>query len=312
MAIAIAHGIVFRRADYGEYDSDHYYLYSDLDSEQYSREALKIQSGENTLTGYLYGTDNTQGLIVISPGHRYANDVKLYEITYFVDAGWMVLCYDYTGSYNSEGSSMVGYSQAVHDLDAVLDYVKNEKQFQSLPVVLFGHSLGAYASAAVLQYGHDIKSAIVASGSDMPKEQWEYSIERYIGIFHYVLKPFTKLFISIKYGDEVNLSAVDGINSVDIPVLVISGTDDIFYGGESPIYKKRYTIKNTNCIFILKNAEKHNGHYDYFLTDSAVEYETFVSSKTFSGEIDKALYAQHDVSFMDSLNRFFWDSVLTK
>lgn len=107
--------------------------------------------------------------MVISPGHRDPNDVKLYEITYFVEKGWMVLCYDYTGCYNSQGSNMVGYTQSVHDLDAVLNYMEKETRFQSLPVVLFGHSLEAYASAAVLQYGHDIKAAVVASGFDTPK-----------------------------------------------------------------------------------------------------------------------------------------------
>ncbi|MDF2543864.1 MAG: dipeptidyl aminopeptidase/acylaminoacyl-peptidase-like protein [Herbinix sp.] len=53
--------------------------------------------------GYLYGLNNTKGLIIVSPGHRDTNDIKLPEITYFVNKGWMVLCYDYTGCYRSEG-----------------------------------------------------------------------------------------------------------------------------------------------------------------------------------------------------------------
>lgn len=167
-----------------------------MDEAQYPREQLKIVSGKNMLTVFLYCADSTQGLIIISPGHRDPNDVKLYDITYFVDAGWAVLCYDFTGRYNSGGNNMIGFTQAVYDLDAVLDYVENEERFQKLKTVLFGNSLGTYASAAVLQYGYKIKSAVIASEFDTPKEQWEYSINRYTGIFHYTV-----------------LSAVNGINS---------------------------------------------------------------------------------------------------
>ena len=193
----IAHSIVFKRVNYDGYNSKYYLLYSDLDSEQYPRKTLQIQSGKNLLTAYLYGENNSNGLIIVSPGHTDANDIKLYEIIYFVDNGWKVLCYDYTGSYTSQGKNLVGYNQSVHDLDNVLNYVDNENKFKNIPVVLFGHSLGAYASAAVLQYKHNVNAAIIASGFDTPLEQWLYSIERFTGGFHYLLYPFTRLFISL-------------------------------------------------------------------------------------------------------------------
>lgn len=312
LGISFAHDIVFGRVDYGQYDSEHNLLYSDLDKTQYPRDIVQIQSGENVLTGYLYGADNSNGLVIISPGHADANDIKLYEITYFVDNNWKVLCYDYTGCYNSQGSNMIGYTQSVHDLDAVLTYIDSSNDYQNIPIVLFGHSLGGYASAAVLQYSHSVKAAVIASGFDTPKEQWTYSIERYTGDFHYLLKPFTAMFIYFKYGKERNLSAVDGINSVDIPILVISGTDDIFYGGDSPIYRKRNNITNPNCIFEYKTESNHNGHYDYFLTDEALEYQSLVQNETFTGEIDKYLYRQHDTNFMEFLNEFLLEVISKK
>ncbi len=117
----------------------------------------------------------------MSPGHRDPNDVKLYEIMYFVDNGWMVLCYDYIGCYDSEVNSMVGYVQAPKDLNAGIHYVESEAQFDNIPILLFGHSLGAYASTAVLQYGNDITAVVAALGFDDPKEQWEYSVKRLTG-----------------------------------------------------------------------------------------------------------------------------------
>jgi len=200
---------------------------------------------------------------------------------------------------------MMGYSQSVSDLDAVLTYVEETPRFSGLPVLLYGHSLGGYASAAVLQSDHNVTAAIIASGFDTPKEQWAYSIKRITGIFHVPLSPFTWLFTAMKYGKDAHLSAVNGINAVNIPVLVISGTDDVFYGGESPIYRKREQVYNQNCSFWLMDEAGHNGHYDYFLTDATVEYRTLVDNGAIRGSIDKQLYVEHDKTIMDSFNDFF-------
>lgn len=58
---------------------------------------------------------------------------------------------------------------------------------------------------------------------------------------------------------DKDLSAVDGINCVSIPVLVISAEEDSFYGGKSPIYERQNEIMNTNCSFLLMDEENHNG-----------------------------------------------------
>ena len=244
IGVHAAHNEVFSRADYDDYDSSKYLIYNDIDSVQYPREALKINSEENVLTGFLYGADNTKGIIVVSPGHRDANDIKLYEIMYFVDAGWMVLGFDYTGCYTSEGKSMVGYVQAPKDLNAVLSYVETEARFDDMPILLFGHSLGAYASTAVLQYNHNVAAVVATSGFDNPKEQWQSSVKRSTGIFGNLLKPYAGMYMDMKFRDEAQLSAIDGINSTNIPVLIVSGTDDEFYGGESKLYERQHKITN--------------------------------------------------------------------
>ena len=299
IAIMVAHSIVFSRADYEKYDMVHYVTYEDCDKEKYPREELRIVSGENDLVAYLYGQESEKGLIIISPGHRDASDIKLYEILYFVEHGWSVLCFDYTGCYGSHGKNMVGYIQAVKDLDAVLTYVENEERFQNIPLFLFGHSLGGYATAAVLQEGHEVDAAIVASGFDMPIEQWVYSIERYTGILRGITSKYAGLFMHLRFGNEAYISAVDGINAVDIPVLVISGTEDEYYGGLSPIYEKRDKISNPNCNCILLDGA---GHYDYFLSDEALKYQKTVED---SDEVDKWLYMEHDRKFMQELSDFF-------
>lgn len=298
--IAVIHGVVMGRYDYDKYSSDRYLVYDDV-KEEYPRRTFAFESGENTLCAYLYGEENEKGVIVVAPGHTDTNDIKLYEIRCFVDAGYKVVCFDYTGCYTSEGKAFGGYTQAVYDLDALLAFLENSDEFAGVPVYLFGHSLGGYAVAAVLANGHDVQAVVSASGFDTAEEQWQYSISRYTGVFYPVIKPFNSLFISLKYGDDKALSAVGGINSTDVPVLVISAEDDVFYGGASPIYNRREEIENPNCTFILMDKENHNGHYDYFLTDEALRYQESQPD----ANIDKELYMEHDADVMQMIISFF-------
>lgn len=299
--VAIAHMVVFSRADYDKYDSEYFLVYDDIDKDKYPREQIIVQSLENDISAFLYVVDDAKGLIVVAPGHRDANDIKLYEIRYFIDAGYSVVCLDYTGCYTSGGNSMRGYNQSVYDMDALLDYIEEDEKFENMPIYLFGHSMGAYAVCAELQFGHDIAKVVAASGFDTPEEQWQYSIKRYTGIFYPIIKPVNSLFIALKYGDDKDLSAVNGINCVSIPVLVISAEEDSFYGGKSPIYERQNEIINPNCSFVLMDEENHNGHYDYFLTDAALEY----AAENPMPPIDKELYREHDTDVMNMIIEFF-------
>ncbi|MDF2543865.1 MAG: dipeptidyl aminopeptidase/acylaminoacyl-peptidase-like protein [Herbinix sp.] len=117
--------------------------------------------------------------------------------------------------------------------------------FLDMPILLFGHSLGAYASTAVLQYEHNIAAVVSASGFDDSKEQWEYSVKRYTGLLGTVLKPYSGILMSLKFGEMAHFSAIDGINSTNIPVLIISGTTDEFY------HISQYVLPNIDIEIIL-------------------------------------------------------------
>lgn len=304
LIIVIVHGFVMGKYTYKDYDADRYLVYDDI-AEQYPRELINIPSGENVLSAYLYGKDNTKGVIVVAPGHWDSNDIKLYEVRYFVDAGYQVIGFDYTGCYTSEGDSFGGYTQAVYDLDSILTYCDNNDSFNDMPIYLFGHSMGGYAVTAVLNYNHRIDAVVTASGFNSAYEQWECSIKRFTGPAYYLIRPINLAFIHLKYGDDRNLSAIDGINNSDIPVLVISADTDVFYcGNRSPIYEKKDMITNDKCEFMLMNKANHNEHYTYFLTDDAIRYQ----ESNPKGKIDKELYMEHDKHILDIIVNFFDDN----
>ena len=59
---------------------------------------------------------------------------------------------------------MMGMAQSAIDLDAALTYIESNDELNGLPVLLYGHSWGGYAAAAVLGSDHDIKASVSISG----------------------------------------------------------------------------------------------------------------------------------------------------
>lgn len=309
LGINLSYNQVFSKCTLDQYDTKYNIIYDDIDSLKYPRERLSIPSGENVLDAYLYNTTGRKGLIVISLGHRCYSEQQISAITQFVDRGWTVLCYDYTGCFGSTGEDLVGYTQAPADLDAVLTYAEGESRFDTLPVILYGHSLGAYASAAALQYPHSITAAVAASGFDLPIEQWSYSVRSHTGAFGAILAPYAEMLMKIKFGKKAYFSAIDGINSVQIPVLLITGTTDEFYGEVSSIYVHRERITNPNCSIIVMDKENHHGHYDYYQTDNAQAYWKELKEKQPAGAIDKFLLAEQDTALFSTISSFMEQSL---
>ncbi|NLK99767.1 MAG: hypothetical protein GX271_03795 [Clostridiales bacterium] len=99
------------------------------------------------------------------------------------------------------------------------------------------------------------------------------------------------------------LSAVKGIDTSHIPILVLSGTTDEFYGGVSSIYRQKDRIKNPRCRFMLMDKPGKNGHYDYLLSDEAIELRA-----KYSGEEIKVdniqLYSAIDIDLFEEINSF--------
>lgn len=117
--------------------------------------------------------------------------------------------------------------------------------------------------------------------------------------------------MELKFGSTAHFSAINGINSAKIPVLITQGTTDEYYGNVSFIYTHRDKITNPNCTIHIMDKPNHHGHYDYFLSDAAVEYSKQLKSEKEDKNkpIDKFLYSGIDKEIMDCFNDFFEKSL---
>ena len=288
------------------------------------RTAVNFESGENTLRGYIYGAENTKGLVVISHGLGFDAEHYLPEVLFFVDHGWRVLSFDNTGTHESEGSSTIGLPQSVKDLDAALTFVENDKGLNGLPVMLYGHSWGGYAVTAILNSNHPVAASASISGFNSPDELLLEGAKSTIGILANIEYPFLWAYQSILFGSTARLTAVDGINRSHTPVMIIHGSadKDILYNGAS-IIAHRSLITNPDVVYKTCSTENHNGHNDLLMSEAAIQYkneknqEYKVLFEKYGGNIpddvkaayyagvDKFQTSERDVNFMKEINGFF-------
>ncbi|MFO7611477.1 MAG: alpha/beta fold hydrolase [Clostridia bacterium] len=302
-------------------------IYEDLEAE-YPRSLVSFQSGGNRLQGYVYGQNQDQGLVVVAHGIGGGADSYLAQIAYFVDQGWRVFAYDATGSFDSEGKTTKGFPQALLDLGAALAYINSQEEFDSLPILLFGHSWGGYAVANALHYDYEIAGVATVSGANSPMEIITEQGRGMMGGFIDIQYPYLWLYQRILFGKTASLNAVDAINGSDVPVLIIHGTEDesVAFDGSS-IISKMDLITNPDARAMPISEPGNNGHNNLFRSDAAMAYIDEINvvyrelydqyeqnipyevKQDFYSKVDRALAQDINRELMDEIQLFFLESI---
>ncbi|MBQ8568153.1 MAG: alpha/beta fold hydrolase [Oscillospiraceae bacterium] len=306
-----------------------YYIYEDI-KDKYPREQITFDSGENTLTGYIYAPENKKGLIVFAHGIGSYADNYLSLQTAFIDMGYSVFSYDSTGCGNSEGKGVVGLCQSALDLDAALTYIEGSEMFENIPLLVMGHSWGGYAAAEILRYDHDIAASVSISGYSEPLEMISAEAENIVPApLAKLLYPAMLINQYMLFGDIYNNSAAEAVSNTDIPVLIIHGADDDFIIPDGQgIIKYKNEINNPHAEFFYA---PNRGHSDLWWADSAVEYNNEINRlyeefyKSQNGEIteseDMAWYAENidkaersrlDDSFIALIDDFYTRAIISR
>lgn len=128
---------------------------------------VEFVSGKNKLKGYIFwnAKDNKLSEKIIVLVHGYGVTYKDYEIEIeeFVKRKYSVFAYDMTGCGMSQGKKIGGFSQFLLDAQSAIKYV--ESMNLNMEIELVGHSTGAYAVAALLNFDNlGVSKAIIISG----------------------------------------------------------------------------------------------------------------------------------------------------
>ena len=299
-----------------------YITWNDIDQTRYSRQEVFFRSGPNRLQGFIYGATSTKGLVIISHGLGGSADAYFPMIMFFVDRGWRVFAFNNTGVAGSEGSSMRGLYQSAIDLDAALSFVKNSSAFNGLPIMLVGHSWGGFAVCAVLNFGHQVNAVVSFAGFNCGREIFREQGRLVVGGLFHTITPNVWTLERELFGNNVNLTAVNGINKAGIPVMIVqSSDDDIVFANTTSIFAHRNNITNPYVEIIFFDGEDASGHEFVFGSREQREYinwareswETYrtehqnacLASWAESINFDKILANELNPELMERINEFF-------
>ena len=282
-----------------------HYTYEEL-APDVPREHFSFPSGQNMLSGWRYDAETPKGLIVIINGFGDGADAHLPEIVEFIRAGWSVATWDATGIGESEGSGTVGLQQIRSDLSAFLQYRKNADARDGLPVVLYGHSAGAYAAATELNAEPEIRAAVCISGFDRPVPLMYGHAKQRVSILADLQYPFLALENVFLFGAKANDSARAAIDKTEKPVLIVGGTSDDLVPYENSLIQNPDAYGNPNVRCILISSAFRNEHSTPWLSAGAARYRIEHAD---SESLDKALSNELDPVFIETILRFYEESV---
>ncbi len=300
LASAVIFRVLFPRRDG---TSDLRYSYSEIDAAAYPRETFTFESGGNTLQGYRYPVPDPKGCVVVVGGIFDDADAHLPEIMYFTDHGWSVICWDATGVGASEGRGTIGLKQIKEDLCA---FLSSDAAHSEIPIVLYGHSAGAYASLSALSGGFPIDAAVSICAFNSPTEIMRYQAKEKVGILADLEYPFMRLECWFLFGGDADQTALESVNAVQTPVLLIEGSSDDYVTSELGLIRYDGSFQNPNVRCLEIRSAWRSEHATPWLSEAAAEY---VCTFPGSGEPDKALANSLDPEFMSEILTFFEQSI---
>ena len=241
----------------------------------YSRKPVSFQVGDSTLRGYVYGPENTRGLIIFRHGIFSHHQEYLPFIVAMVDRGWRVFAYDAIGCGESDGDNVVGMSQSMRDVAEAVAFARESGLADGMKVGLWGHSWGGYGVAAALGRTEDVDACVTMSGFDTPMKILNDTAGRMVGPIAVTQTPTMWLNSVLAFGGDADVSASRAIADSGVPTLVIHGTGDtvVPYDDVSILDNVRQSgVVPQNVSTMTLDDPGRDGHNDYFYSRESQQY----------------------------------------
>ena len=261
------------------YETENWRKFTEADYEGLRMERSDFLSGKETLAGYKYSRDDMQpkGVVVIAHGlGSGGHNTFMPYIDAFTANGYYVFSYDAHGNGESGGRNVRGLPQGLIDLDMAISHAETIEEYADLPVMLMGHSWGAYSCANVLDMHPEVAAAVIISGFNESENMLLHYGTQYAGPAGGTIMPYLQLYERIKFGAEyTDLTAVEAMAGTDANIMIIHSTDDEtvpFEYGYGAFYEAFYDSERFEFV-----KYEDRGHDNPFCSDESEAYRDEVN-----------------------------------
>lgn len=231
------------------------------DFENLKAEPIEFQGNRGqTLRGNLYfeaDKSDFKALLIFCHGMGGGHLSYTTEIDFFAKHGYLVLAYDNTGTMASDGKALFGMPQAVSDLKSALQFVKTDARTKNLPVLLAGHSWGAYTVCRAANEPQ-VQGVLAFSAPNDAPELLTAQAQVQTGKKIDFLKPFLRLCESLRFGANAGKPTVELLRDTQKPILLLHGEKDGVVPLSNAVAGNAALAQNKNIQSVLYPEKQHN------------------------------------------------------
>ncbi len=275
-------------------------------------------SGQNgqKLKGHFYTDEcniHPEMLVIFEHGMGCGHAAYMREIATIAKKGYTVFAYDHTGTLDSEGEHIGGFTQSLVDLDYAITALKASGEVDGKKIAVIGHSWGGYSSLNIGAFHPDISHIVTLAGFVSVKKMIRTALGK--------LRTYTEAVFETEvnaFGAYALADATLSLRQYRGKVLVVHSDDDNTVPC-SHFEEMRVALSDReNIRFLLMTGKKHNPNF----TVAAAEYKdnfftvltkakkqkklkTTADRKAFSEIWDFDKMTEQDAEFWDTVFKFF-------
>ena len=273
------------------------------------RERFTFPSDGIDCAGYFYPAKPHKGLVAFAHGLHTGADDYLSIFEFLVKNGYSVIAFDCKGTYDSKGNSTVGLSEALVELDHLLDFVRKTPVLQDMPVFVLGHSCGGFAASAVLSLHPEIRAAVTMSAM---KDANTMIVDKgflYSSILGVPETQMTAAFLSETqkrlFGSYTELNGVRAVNESSCPVLIAHGIKDMVvdYWSDLALISHREEMRSEN-VFYYTGRGACGSHDTIWRSPDAVQYQEDVKNdlENWKKQLGRSFTREDEMALMSKVN----------
>jgi len=233
-----------------------------------SVESVSFSSDGRTLRGYWLHPEENDGILVFAMGREAKIGDHLAEASAFTEDGWNVFLYYETGCGASDGETMVGLAQGKTDLSSALSYIASLGMPDEESLVIYGHSMGAYATAAVSDEFPEIDGVVCVAGFETSPQLMISAAREKAGPIVYLGVPFIYLCEYVLFGDDAWDSASESLTASGVPAYLLQFENDPVIPKYADIVTHIENKKAPNAVCTRLEEPYSNNHNSAVLAGS--------------------------------------------
>lgn len=253
--------------------------------------------------------EECERVVIFQHGFGAGSSSYTTEIAHFAEQGFVVVAVDAYGCNNSSGKTVRGFYAGAEAVIAAYMGVNCHERLKNKPVVLVGHSWGAYSVLAACK---SIKAdgVVAMSGFNAPAQCICDTVKSMGGLGRFyapLIHGWIWIFNLLKFGAKGNTTAVDAVRISGVKALVIHGEKDGAVGFKNSAANK---VKGENVTTLLLPDKRHNPYNTVAAEEKLAEltgkhdFATEAEAKVYFANFDWEAVTEEDEEVMSKIDGF--------